>query len=71
MDNVPVHTRPCTAAHAPKMYFEQDLGPGEIFGEAALGGIHTRMQMAQAISHVDVIVIDDADFMAAQVCCSH
>jgi CRP-like cAMP-binding protein len=49
------------------MFFEQDLGPGEVFGEAALGGIHTRMQLAQAISHVDAIVIDDADFMAAQV----
>ena len=54
-------------AQGPKAFFEQDVGPGEIFGEAALGGIHTRMQMAQAISQVDAIVIDDADFMAAQV----
>lgn len=54
-------------AHAPKAFFEQDIGPGEIFGEAALGGIHVRMQLAQAITHVDVIVIDDQDFMTAQV----
>ena len=51
----------------PKAFFEQDIGPGELFGEAALGGIHTRMHMAQAITHVDVIVIDDQDFMSAQV----
>jgi len=52
----------------PKAFFEQDIGPGELFGEAALGGIHTRMHLAQAITHVDVIVIDDQDFMSAQVC---
>jgi CRP-like cAMP-binding protein len=52
-----------------KAFFEQDLGPGEVFGEAALGGIHTRMHLAQAITNVEVVVIDDQDFMAAQVCC--
>ena len=56
-----------TAAHGPKAFFEQDVGPGEVFGEAALGGIHTRMHLAQALTHVDAIVIDDQDFMAAQV----
>ena len=62
------YTNFCTANVPPKAFFEQDIGPGELFGEAALGGIHTRMHMAQAITHVDVIVIDDQDFMSAQVC---
>jgi CRP-like cAMP-binding protein len=54
-----------------KAFFEQDLGPGEVFGEAALGGLHARMHLAQAITHVEVVVIDDSDFMAAQVRLAH
>lgn len=49
-----------------KAYFEEDLFPGEVFGEAALSGMHTRLMTAISVTAVDLIVIDDQDFMAAQ-----
>lgn len=35
----------CVLAQA-KAFFEEDLFPGEIFGEAALSGMHTRLMTA-------------------------
>lgn len=51
---------------AVKLYFEEDLFPGEVFGETALSGMHTRLITAQAITNVDLAVIDDSDFVLAQ-----
>lgn len=48
------------------LYYEEDLFPGEIFGEAALGGMHTRLITAQTITEAELAVIDDQDFMMAQ-----
>eukprot|EP01038_Epipyxis_sp_PR26KG_P011493 gene11493-15396_t len=48
-----------------KMIFEEDLVPGEVFGEGALGGINTRLSTAQAITNVDLAIIDVSDFNMA------
>lgn len=47
-------------------YYEEDLCPGDIFGETALSGMHSRMMTVMAITNVDLLVIDDQDFMMAQ-----
>ncbi|RYH30523.1 cyclic nucleotide-binding domain-containing protein [archaeon] len=49
-----------------KAYFEEDLGPGEVFGEAALSGMHTRMLTAMSLTPLELIVVDDQDYMTAQ-----
>jgi CRP-like cAMP-binding protein len=56
----------CLVGGALKLYFEEDLFPGEVFGETALSGMHTRLITAQAITNVDLAVIDDSDFVLAQ-----
>lgn len=48
------------------MEYEEDLFPGEIFGEAALGGVHHRYITVQAITDVDLILVEDEDYMAIQ-----
>jgi CRP-like cAMP-binding protein len=49
-----------------KTYFEEDLFPGEIFGETALAGNHTRNITALAVTACDLLIIDDQDFVMAQ-----
>jgi CRP-like cAMP-binding protein len=49
-----------------KVIYEEDLCPGEIFGEAVLSGMHTRLLTALSMTSVDLAVIDDQDFMTAQ-----
>eukprot|EP01040_Poterioochromonas_malhamensis_P002218 gene2218-2360_t len=49
-----------------KVIYEEDLFPGEIFGEAVLSGMHTRLLTALSITCVDLAVIDDQDYMTAQ-----
>lgn len=49
-----------------KVFFEEDLFPGEIFGEAALSGMHTRLITALSMTNVDLVYIDDQDYMTAQ-----
>ncbi len=49
-----------------KTYFEEDLFPGDIFGETALAGNHTRNITALAVTACDMLVIDDQDFVMAQ-----
>ena len=46
--------------------FEEDLGPGEVFGEAALGGVYHRYITAQAMTDVELAIIEDDDFTASQ-----
>lgn len=45
---------------------EQDLFPGELFGETTLSGIFTRLRTAQAITDVELIVIEYADYLVTQ-----
>ena len=40
--------------------------PGEVFGESALNGNHIRTMTVQALTNVDLAVIDDSDFLSAQ-----
>ena len=49
-----------------RVIYEEDLFPGEIFGEAVLSGMHTRLLTALSITAVDLAVIDDQDYMTAQ-----
>ncbi len=44
---------------------EEDLVPGEYFGEAAMFGNHTSLISARAISNVHVAVFEDRDFTNA------
>lgn len=48
------------------LYFEEDLVPGEIFGRSALNGEHLRNVTAQAITDVELAVVEDEDYIAAQ-----
>jgi CRP-like cAMP-binding protein len=49
-----------------RVIYEEDLFPGEIFGEAVLSGMHTRLLTALSITNVELAVIDDQDYMTAQ-----
>lgn len=59
------HTGNPNAAYA-KTFYEEDLFPGDVFGEAALAGMHTRMLTALSMTNVELAVIDDQDFMTSQ-----
>lgn len=49
-----------------RVFYEEDLYPGDTFAEPALSGMHTRFITALAMTDVDLITIDDQDFMMAQ-----
>jgi CRP-like cAMP-binding protein len=56
----------CFSGTNSKVIYEEDLFPGDIFGEAVLSGMHTRLLTALSMTSVDLAVIDDQDFMTAQ-----
>ena len=50
-----------------KAYYEEDLFPGDMFCETSLSGrIDLRMIIAQALTQVDLIEIDDHSFLVSQ-----
>ncbi len=49
-----------------RMLYVEDLTAGECFGEDVLSGLRTRMITAQAITSVDLAVIDESDFTMVQ-----
>ena len=55
-----------TGAIVKKLVISEDLFPGEYFGEDVLSGMYTRMVSAQALTVVDLIIIDEADFSIAK-----
>src|SRR5437764_208520 len=63
---VRVFGRAAGASHGAKLYFEEDLFPGEVFGESALNGMHTRQHTVQAVTNVELALIEDQDFVLAQ-----
>eukprot|EP00596_Hydrurales_sp_CCMP1899_P009951 CAMPEP_0119053512 /NCGR_PEP_ID=MMETSP1177-20130426/74473_1 /TAXON_ID=2985 /ORGANISM="Ochromonas sp, Strain CCMP1899" /LENGTH=600 /DNA_ID=CAMNT_0007033483 /DNA_START=112 /DNA_END=1911 /DNA_ORIENTATION=+ len=48
------------------LQYEEDLLPGEYFGEAVLSGMRTRMITALSITTCDLVCFEDDDFLAAQ-----
>jgi CRP-like cAMP-binding protein len=59
------HSANPNAAYS-KTYYEEDLFPGDVFGEMALAGMHTRMITALSMTNVDLMVIEDEDYLSAQ-----
>lgn len=49
-----------------KLVYVEDLGPGDIFGDDALKGMFTRVYTAQALTIVDLAVIEEADYQGTQ-----
>jgi CRP-like cAMP-binding protein len=49
-----------------KLTYEQDLFPGEYFGEVALEGLHHRGATVQALTDVDLLVIDYEQYISAR-----
>lgn len=49
-----------------KLTYEQDLFPGEYFGEVALEGLHHRGATVQALTDVDLLVIDYESYITAR-----
>lgn len=49
-----------------KLAYEQDLFPGEYFGETALEGLHHRGATVQALTDVDLLVVDYEQYNAAR-----
>lgn len=52
-------------SHRTCLRYEEDLYPGEMFAEAALGGIRSRLSTVQAITHCDLAVIEYKDVQDA------
>lgn len=52
--------------HTKKKIYQEDLYPGEIFGQAALEGVSHRLVSAQALTEVDLASIDYVDFISAK-----
>lgn len=46
--------------------YEEDLVPGDVFGETVLDGLYTRFATVQAITTCDVAVFELADYSSAQ-----
>lgn len=46
--------------------YEEDLVPGDVFGETVLEGIYTRFATVQAITVCDIAVFELSDYSAAQ-----
>ncbi|CAM9806440.1 unnamed protein product, partial [Phaeothamnion confervicola] len=42
--------------------YESDLGPGEIFGESVLEGLSARRRTVIAVTRVELLAIDAADY---------
>ncbi len=49
-----------------RMLYVEDLSAGECFGEDVLSGLRTRMITVQAITAVELAVIDESDFTMVQ-----
>jgi CRP-like cAMP-binding protein len=46
--------------------YEQDLMPGEVFNESALGGMHKRLLTVQGVTECDILLIEGEAFLEAQ-----
>lgn len=54
-------------SHKVSQKYEEDLFSGEIFADAALDGIRTRLVTAQAITACDLLVLEYKDYAGAKV----
>jgi hypothetical protein len=53
-------------AMARTLKYQRDLTPGDVFGEEVLAGERLRNTTALALTVVDLLVIEDDDFQAAE-----
>ena len=49
-----------------RLTYEQDLFPGEFFGEVALDGLHHRAVTVQALTDLELICVDYEDYLDAK-----
>ena len=60
-----------TVTNSRVLEYENDLAPGDVIGEAALGGINKRLQVATTISPCEMILINTEDFKSVDELINH